>query len=560
MRSAKRSISCVVSAFFVVCGALAPASAPGQDLRQAREGLIQPGLGAEAKLILPTPPFTEAVALSADGSMALVGGDEAAYIFVRSGAGWTQQAKLTGSDAGAGSSFGGSVALAADGSRALVGANHAPATFCPFAGKTCGAAYVFVRNGSVWSEEAKLELGDDPGLLSFGGVAFGGPVSLSDDGATALVSAPFVACSVGEDCGLVAIFQRSGSAWTLEQKIRQNDPVGYDAFGIPAVLSGDGQTVLAAARSKPCTDHFDNGCGAAYVFTRSGTVWSQEAKLLNPDGGQFEFGRALALSDNGNLAAVSANASCASGTLCGAVYLFARSGGAWTFHQKLAPADVTAGDKFGWAIDLSSNGQVLLASSPGDSCSAGVNCGLLHLFVRPSGGSFTDRLAFRASDTTTPDSLGVGAALSGDATTVLAQTFPCNVANVLCGVTYAFSIAELSAVGMPTLSGAGLLFLALALAAAGALALRRRGAARSPPEKTKAPVPCGTGAFEVCFGGVGSPVEGARPAPTDAWRDPLTGSPPPANRVFDALDHLLSRRIPERRAPTRPAPWAAQAS
>lgn len=439
----------------------------------ASAALSVPGVGSETTLPVPLPAHAYGMALSSDGQRALVGAtDEAAYVFVRSGDAWVQEARLTASDAASGSGFGHSptgVALSADGSRALVGAELAPtSTPCPVL--RCGAVYVFVRSGSVWAEEAKLQFGD-PGPNSPLGVSFGGTVALSGDGATALGSAPFVECTggAGENCGAVAVFRRSGSSWALEQQIRPADAATLDGFGLRAALSGDGNTALIGASNQSCAS--GSGCGAAYVFTRSGAVWSQSAKLTNPDGGTDNFGASVSLTEDGGLAAVSSLGVFPS--FNGAVYLFARSGGGWAFSQRLRPAEVTAGDRFGESATLSGDGQSLLASSLGDSCASGASCGKLYLFTRSSAG-FTERLGFRASDTAASHALGHSTALSGDGATALAQATPCG--GTECGVVYAFTFAELAVVATPTLSEIGLAALAVLLAAAGALALKKRAA------------------------------------------------------------------------------------
>ncbi len=102
-----------------------------------------------------------------------------AYVFVRSGTLWTQQAKLTASDGSAANFFGWSVALSGD--TALAGARFSN----PGTGLTAGSAYVFVRSGTLWSQQAKLTAGLD----SSEDDQFGYSVALS--GNTALVGAPF---------------------------------------------------------------------------------------------------------------------------------------------------------------------------------------------------------------------------------------------------------------------------------------------------------------------------------------------------------------------------------
>ena len=190
----------------------------------------------------------------------------AAYVFVKSGNSWTEEQKLVASDGAAGENFGYSVSLAGD--RALVGAYGS--------GAARGAAYVFVRNGSAWTEEQKLVASDGAA-----DDAFGWSVSLAGD--RALVGAP----GNDGDRGAAYVFVRSGSAWTEEQKLVANDGVAFDNFGNAVSLAGDRALVGAYWN--------DDFRGAAYVFVKSGSSWTAEQKLVASDGAASRFGNAVSL-------------------------------------------------------------------------------------------------------------------------------------------------------------------------------------------------------------------------------------------------------------------------
>ncbi len=163
--------------------------------------------------------------------------------------------KLTGGgEAGAGN-FGFSVALSADGSTALVGG--------PRDNGDVGAVWVFTRTGSTWAQQ-----GDK---LTGGGAAgrgwFGVSVALSSDGNTALVGG----YNDNGEVGAAWVFTRSGSTWAQQgDKLTGGGEVGAGSFGSSVALAGDGGTALVGGPRD------NNGVGAAWVFTRSGSTWAQQ--------------------------------------------------------------------------------------------------------------------------------------------------------------------------------------------------------------------------------------------------------------------------------------------
>ena len=263
-----------------------------------------------------------------------------AYVFTRSGTSWSQQAKLTADDGAAGDEFGYSVALSGD--TAVIGAARDDDDVN---GVASGSAYVFTRSGTNWSQKAKLTADDGAA-----GNVFGISVALFDD--TAVIGAD-LDDNKGNNSGAAYVFTRSGSTWSQQAKLTADDGAADDIFGIRVALSGD-TAVIGAARDD---DKGDNS-GAAYVFIRSGTTWSQQAKLTAADGAANDrFGTRVALS--GNTAVIGAILDDDKCDNSGSAYVFTRSGTSWSQQAKLTAADGTADDVFGWSVALSGDTAVI---------------------------------------------------------------------------------------------------------------------------------------------------------------------------------------------------------
>ena len=186
-----------------------------------------------------------------------------------------QETKLLPDDGAMGDAFGFSVALSAD--TALVGAIHNDDH-----GISSGSAYVFTRSGTTWTEQAKLLPGDGSP-----GDRFGGSVAL--DGDTAVINA--LANDNGHHSGAAYAFVRVDGHWTEQAKLQPTDGAGGDIFGCSIALDQD--TVLIGAYKD---DDHGTDSGSAYVFTRAGDLWMEQAKLLPDDGARGDnFGVSVAL-------------------------------------------------------------------------------------------------------------------------------------------------------------------------------------------------------------------------------------------------------------------------
>ncbi|MDC3979493.1 hypothetical protein [Polyangium jinanense] len=318
----------------------------------------------------PDDQFGISVAMSGDGNTVLVGafaddiginGNQgSAYVFVRSGTTWPQQAKLTASDGQRLALFGNSVGVSNDGNTAVVGApQHLGDNINP------GQAYVFVRSGASWTEQIKLTAGD--GLLAD---AFGISATVSGDGNTVVVGASQDDIGINGDQGSAYVFVRSGSSWAQEAKLTVADGRTADIFGISVAASGDGNTVVIGASQDDVLTASNLNHGSAYVFVRSSSTWSQQAQLVAPDRLPADLlGESVAVSADGNTAIVGAFFADVSGFVnAGAAYVFARSGAAWPLQVKLTEGvgDVAAGDQFGQSVALSADGRTRLVGADRD--------------------------------------------------------------------------------------------------------------------------------------------------------------------------------------------------
>jgi hypothetical protein len=298
-------------------------------------------------------------------------------------------------------------------------------------------------------------------------------VAVSGDGNTIAVGAPHESSrargingSENDDsaynAGAVYVFARAGGRWTRQAYVKASNAGAGDYFGSFVALSADGNTMAVAAHWESSAAAGVNGnqaddslpqAGAVYVFTRSGTTWTQQAylKASNPgragsggedpgDGDQFGF--SLALSRDGNTLAVGANSEDGSAagaksdprddsfSSAGAVYVFGRTGGTWA-QQAYLKADASTntglGDQFGFSVALNANGNTLAVgvydeSGSGRAVNAPIDrmrggSGAVYVFGR-NGTTWTREAYLKTWNAEGGDSWGVSVAISDDGNTV----------------------------------------------------------------------------------------------------------------------------------------------
>jgi len=285
----------------------------------------------------------------------------AVYVFVRNGTTWSQQAYLKASNAEAGDQFGRWVDISGD--TIVVGAWKEDSNQTTISNGTTassnnsatdsGAAYVFVRSGSNWTQQAYLkasnaEAGDDFGFqVSISGDTIVVGAHLEDSNQTTITNGTTASSNnSATDSGAAYVFVRSGSNWIQQAYLKASNAEMLDGFGGSII---DGNTIVIGATGEDSNqttitngttatiDNSKSNSGAVYVFSRSGSIWTQQAylKALNADA-EDQFGRPVI---SGNTIAVatfredSAQTTITNGTTAssdnsatdsGAVYVFVR--------------------------------------------------------------------------------------------------------------------------------------------------------------------------------------------------------------------------------------------
>ena len=306
-----------------------------------------------------------------------------------------------------------------------------------------------------------------------GGTLLGDAVALSADGRTLAVGAPVESSGVtGIDgdqdddstygAGALYVYAHDGESWTQQAYVKASNAGLTDKFGNFVALSGDGDTLAVSAYFEGSAAKGINGnqdddsipqAGAVYVFTRDNDTWSQQAYLKASNTGEAghgdefgdgdQFGFSLTLSDDGDTLAVSAitedsgapgidgDQSDNSQASAGAVYLFTRTGSAWTQQAYVKPNNPGGGDMFGYSVSLTADGNMLAASGfDEDGSLASTNeqqdddvggAGAVYVFTRIDG-NWEQTAYLKASNTERGDSFGVTVAISDDGNTLVAAS------------------------------------------------------------------------------------------------------------------------------------------
>ncbi|MFS1526412.1 histidine kinase [Microbulbifer sp. 2304DJ12-6] len=428
--------------------------------------------------------FGFSVSLSEDGNTLAVGsygessnatgidGDQASndlaesgavYVFVRTGTAWAQQAYVKASNTNEADSFGYSVSLSKDGSNLAVGAPSEDSNATGIDGDqdnndavNSGAAYVFVRTGTTWTQQTYVKASNTDGDDRFGMT-----VNLSGDGNTLAVGAAYENSDAtgidGDqanndlfDSGAVYVFSRTGATWAQQAYLKASNTDELGRFGRSISLSDDGNTLAVGAYGDNSDAVGIDGdqsnysaffSGAVYVFSRTGASWAQQTyiKASNTDENDL-FGRWVSLSGDGNTLAVGApregsNAIGIDGDQAnndlaesGAVYVFVRTGIAWAQQAYVKASNTNEADIFGWSVSLSGDGNALAVGAPDESSNAkgidgdrsnnaAIGSGAVYVFVR-TGTTWAQQSYVKASNTDGHDSFGGTISLSRDGNTL----------------------------------------------------------------------------------------------------------------------------------------------
>ncbi|MFN2589923.1 MAG: FG-GAP repeat protein [Actinomycetota bacterium] len=299
-------------------------------------------------------------------------GAGAAYVFVRSNGDWQHQFTLTARDGKAGDLFSRSVAISGD--TVVVGAPfHDHGTLLT----DSGSAYVFVRNGTTWSQQQEIREPDAAANDRFAH-------AVDIDGETIIVGSPQDdGPNGGKDVGSASVFVRSGEQWSRQARFVHKDPRARDRLGRWVTIHGN-----TAVASVPSDDTTAGGtdAGSAFIFVRSGTTWTRQLILESPEPGASDhFGFRADL--NGDTLAISSPYDdTPAGVNAGTAFVYLRSGTTWTLQQSFREPNPEPKNFFGRgiAVDL----DTLVVGAPYDNNFTGTYAGTAYAYVR-SGTTWT---------------------------------------------------------------------------------------------------------------------------------------------------------------------------
>ncbi len=323
-----------------------------------------PSVTFENPLSIPGMQFGDVVMLSADGSTALISdgysplssqtNNSRVYIYTRKNGVWAlvPTAALMDPDASDADCFGCSgIALSADGSVALIGAQNVAVNGSIIAGK----AYLFASNNGTWPTTPVATF-TDPGAVQYD--SFGYSVALSADGGTALVGA-----SQLFGYARAFVYEEENGNWSLAPIVTFNNlgAANGNGLGLSVALSADGTEAVVGTRA------VNNDAGDAYIFTAINNIWSSTPMTIfdDPDANAGDnFGSSVSLSGDGSTALIGApNATTGGG---GAVYVFTMTNDLWAIKPVTTIIDPGSSsyDAFGYSVSLSADGSVALVGSP----------------------------------------------------------------------------------------------------------------------------------------------------------------------------------------------------
>jgi hypothetical protein len=277
-----------------------------------------------------------------------------------------------------------------------------------------GAAYVFVRTGTNWSQQAYLKASQSNKDDYFGySVAVDGDTvavgALEEDSSTTGVNG--TPNETARDAGAAFVFVRHGTNWTQQAYLKAHQVSAEDKFGMSVGVSGDTVVVGAFWENGSATgvdgtpDESAADAGAAYVFARSGTNWTQQAylKALQVTAGDG-FGHSVRVAgdtvvvgafyeDSGTTGVTSAPNEAVD--KAGAAYVFVRRGTTWTQRAYLKASKVRAGHEFGYAVAISDD--TLVVTAPYEDIST-THDGAAHVFTWPGSNTLSDALTSGSQD------------------------------------------------------------------------------------------------------------------------------------------------------------------
>lgn len=343
--------------------------------------------------------FSSSVAISPDGKTAVIGAINrqlhtgAAYIFVRKGSTWTEAQELTASDGAQYDYYGYAVAVSRGGSTVLVSAyGHS---------SQAGAVYAYARDGKQWAQTDEF-VGND----TVQGDAFGWSLELSRDGSTAMIGAP----DQNDWAGAVYTFGNDGGTWAQTGELTASDAGPTQQFGYTISVASNRKTAIIGSPDN------NDLVGAAYVFSLSDGAWTQTAELTASDGASFdEFGYSVAMSHNGRQAIIGAYGQ---SNYTGGAYVFSRRGGTWSQTAELTASDGAEYSDFGYTVAMADKGATVVVGSQGFNNLVGAT----YVFHRKAG-TWRQETELALSGGVSMDEFGYSTSITPDGSTLLVGAY-----------------------------------------------------------------------------------------------------------------------------------------
>ena len=350
--------------------------------------------------------------MSADGTKMIVGVSNytpsnspgAAYIYTYSGGSWDTGVKIEASDKQNGDAFGKSVAMNSAGTKVIVGAMQETTTHTKQ-----GAAYIFTYNSGTGNwDQAAGAAGKIVASDAATGNEFGRSVTMSGDGTKVIVGA--FSTQNWNIQGFGYYFTWNGTTWSQQQKITSADTnpaltASYPFFFSSCQMNTAGTKFIVGAKGE--TPSSTSNYGHAYIFTLSGSTWSQEAKLTASDAeNDDEFGRIVRMSGDGTKVAVGALLEDEGGTNAGAAYIFTYNSGtsSWDAGTKIVAPDAEANNNFSYGLSINSDGTIVVVGAPQHAYS-GDRYGTAYIFTY-DGSDWDTGTRINASDRLVGDEFG----------------------------------------------------------------------------------------------------------------------------------------------------------
>lgn len=347
----------------------------------------------------------------------------AVYIYTRTSAttAWAFQAKLKPTQLEASDVFGNAVDISADGNTIVVGSMLEDGSGTGVnpahnnSASNSGAAYVFVRSGTTWSQQAYLK----SMAATKNTDQFGASVTISGDGNTVAVGATYedggnvginpVETETKSASGAVYVYKRSGTTWSYNTYMKAHVTDASDWFGNAVALNSDGTTLAVGAMYEdgsnvginPLANNSSTNAGAVYVFVYSGSAWSQQAyiKTSGITASDF-FGISVDLDNTGNKLVVGASGQDSNGTgvnsavntsaaNSGAAYVYSRTGSTWSSQAMLKASNTSANDAFGFSVAMSGDGNAIAVGAHFEDGSLGCINGTDNAGTADSGAAYS---------------------------------------------------------------------------------------------------------------------------------------------------------------------------